>query len=243
MTPRRPSCREAIGRTLVAMLERMDLLSKRVGTPRSDGYVLPPGQQGPKGRELDFGLVHDTGLSITKVRRAISEAVRAGWLLGPRKGPDGRYLPGPSGKRYQRVEEYTDHATGEKRYCAHRVVYVFTRKFFEAISMTAQLERAQAAAQQRKTGRAGRFYAAALLKGRDLVRGMRRGSREERPRNAPATPVSVGAAPAGTAGPPGIDAAENAARTLAALRLGLRQKHPDWGAERLTAEARRLLGR
>jgi hypothetical protein len=247
MTPRRPERREALGLVLSAMLEHMDLVTYRVGSPRSDGHVTPPGQQGPKGHEDEHGLVMETGLSIQRVRRAIWTAVEIGWLRGPRKGPDGHFLAGPSGKRYQRVEEYDDKrpgaAPGAKRYAAHRVVYVFTEKFFAALGMTKDIALESAAASQRRAQRRARFYPAALLRGRDAMRGMRHGSRETRPHGAPGAPTPAVQASGGRPEPQSVDASENEARVLLALRLGLKQKHPDWGPDRLLAEARRLLRR
>lgn len=242
MTPRRPERREAIGLTLGAMLEHMDLVTKRVGTPRGDGYVTPPGQQGPN--ETEGGLCLETGLSITRLRRAISTAVRIGWLRGPRRGPDGKYLRGPSGTRYQRIEEYDDvrpgAKPGAKRYHAHRVVYVFTDEFFAALDMTKDIERESGRASQRRTEARARLYPAALLAGRELMRGMRHGSREERPHGAHAAPTRAVSPQAGTVGPLDVDAAENAARLVATLKHRLRERHPDWGAARLEAEAQAI---
>lgn len=243
MTPRRPERREAIGLTLGAMLEHMDLVSKRVGNPRGDGYVNAPGQQGPN--ETEGGLSLETGLSITRLRRAISTAVRIGWLRGPRRGPDGKYLRGPSGTRYQRIEEYDDTRPGAlpgaKRYHAHRVVYVFTPAFFEALGMTKDIEREAGRAADRRAEARRRLYPAALLAGRELVRGMRHGSREERPHGAAAAPTRAVSSQPGTAAPLGVDAAENAARLVATTKLRLRERHPDWGAARLEAEAMALI--
>ena len=242
MVTRHRSRLEAIGKVLGAMLEHTDLESYRVGAPRSDGNVTAPGQQGPKGHESEAGLVRDTGLSITRVRRAIRDLVRAGYLYGPRLGPDGKALPGPSGKRYQRVVEYSDPKTGEKRYCAHRVVYVFRDLFFQRlgtkIADRMQLERADAV--RRRAERRARLYPGALLAARENLRGMRHGSRETRHHAAPAAPSSVGApsAPETPQRPDGLSE-----RTLHAVMLGLRNKHPDWGRPRLEAEALALLRR
>lgn len=246
MTPRRPELRESIGLVARAMLEHMDIPSKRIGAPRADGYVSPPGQQGPEGHEDEMGLVWQTGLSITRVRRAIYTMVRAEWLSGPRKGPDGKFLLGPSGKRYQRVEEYDDTRPGAKpgakRYHAHRVVYVFTDKFFEALGadMVKKLKAEQKAAEQRKADRRARLYPAALLAGREAHKGMRHGSRETRLAGAPGAPTRAVSPPAGAVPQLPPDAAENAARLVATLKIRLRERHPDWGAAKLEAEAQAI---
>jgi len=242
MVSRHRSRLEAIGKVSGAMLEHTDLESYRVGAPRSDGNVTAPGQQGTKGHESEAGLVHDTGLSITRVRRAIRDLVRAGYMYGPRVGPDGRMLPGPSGKRYQRVVEYTDPKTGEKRYAAHRVVYVFRDLFFERlgtkIADRMKLERSDAV--RRRAERRARLYPGPLLAAREHGRAMRHGSRETRPHDAPGVPTHVGAPTAPTAPtyPDGISA-----QLVQAVMLGLRNKHPDWGRPRLEAEALALLRR
>lgn len=240
MVPRRPEFREAAGKVIGAMLEHADCITKRVGSPRSDGNVTPPAQQGPEGREQEFGLIVDSGCSITQVRRVISAYVRAGYLMGPRRGPDGKMLPGPSGKRYQRVQEYTDAVTGAKRYSAHRVVYVFTDLFFERLGLAKDWADESKAAVDRRDERRQRMYPGALLEGRERVRSMRHGSREKRPHGAPGAPTRAVGAPAVTTPAPTIDAAENAARLVQMIMRGLRQKHPDWGAERLRAAAEAL---
>lgn len=229
MTPRRPERREALGRVLTAMLEHCDLVSLRVGTPRSDGFVTAPGQQGPKGRELEGGLVRETGLSITRVRRAISTAVRAGWLRGPRRGSKDNRQP---------VTEYTN-AAGDRAWAAHRVVYVFTAMFFRAVGIqTHKLERERAFAVKRRDERRGRLYPAALLAGRELVRGMGHGSREKRPYGVAGGPTPGVSKSAGPSGALAVDDAENEARLVATYKIRLRERHPDWGAARLEAEAR-----
>lgn len=243
MTPRRPELREAIGLVARAMLEHTDIDSKRVGAPRSDGRVVPPGQQGRKGHEDEAGLVWETGLPITRVRRAIGTMVRIGWLRGPRKGPDGHFLPGPSGKRYQRVEEYDDvrpgAKPGAKRYHAHRVVYVFTDEFFAALGkdIVEKFAEAQADSAKRRAERRARLYPAALLAGRELHQGMRHGSRETRPPGAPGAPARAVSPPVVTRQPSSTDAAENAARRTATLKIRLRERHPDWGAAKIEATA------
>lgn len=227
-------------KVMKAMLERHELESGRVGRPRSDGHVTPPGQQGTEGHEREAGLVADTGLSITQLRRVIYACTRAGYLLGPRRGPDGRMLVGPSGKRYQRVKEYTDTRTGKIGYKACRVVYVLTDLFFERlgkkISERRELERADAA--RRRAERRARMYPGPLLAARENLRGMRHGSRETRHHGAPGAPTSVGApeAPERRTYPDGIHP-----NSVHAVMLGLRNKHPDWGRPRLEAEALALL--
>lgn len=240
MIPRRPKFREAMGKVLGAMLEHTDLVSARVGAPRSDGNVTPPGQQGPEGRETESGLVAATGCSITQVRRVISAAVRAGYLLGPRRGPDGHMLPGPSGKRYQRVQEYRDHLTGAKRYSAHRVVYVFTDKFFERLRLAKDWKAERKAAVARRDERRQRMYPGALLEGRERLLSARHGSREKRPHGVAGSPTRAVGATAVTSPTPTVDGSENAARLVQALMHGLRNKHPEWGLPLIRAEAERL---
>jgi hypothetical protein len=241
MVPRRPEFREAAGRVIGAMLEHLDTASGRVGAPRGDGYVTPPAQQGPEGREDEFGIAVEAGCSIQQVRRVIGAYVRAGYLHGPRKGPDGHMLPGPSGRRYQRVEKYWSEETGEWQYCAHRVVYVFTPLFFERLRLGKDWRAEQAAAAARRKARRERLYPGALLEGRDRVRGMRHGSRETRAHGVPGAPtyaISPSPSPAPRAG--GVDAETNAARLVQLILRGLRNKHPDWPPERLRAEAEAL---
>lgn len=241
LVPRRPEFREAAGRVIGAMLEHWDVVSHRVGAPRGDGHVTPPAQQGPEGREDEFGLAMESGCSVQQVRRVIYAWVRAGYLRGPRRGADGHMLPGPSGRRYQRVQEYRDAETGERRYCAHRVVYVFTPLFFERLRLTKDLKLEQASAAARAAERRARLYPGALLAGRELVRGARHGSRETRPHAQPGAPTRAISGPAVTAPPAaGVDASENAARLVQMIMRGLRSKHPEWGLERLRAEAEAL---
>jgi len=224
MVPRRPAFREAAGKVIGAMLEHMDCVTARVGAPRSDGHVTPPGQQGTIGHEDEAGLVHDTGCSITQVRRVISAYV----------------LPGPSGRRYQRVEKYWSAATGTWAYTAHRVVYVFTPLFFERLRLAADWADEQKAAVVRRAERRQRMYPGALLEGRERVRSLAHGSREKRPHGAPGSPTRAVGATAVTMPTPTTDAAENSARLVAMILRGLRQKHPEWGLERLRAEAEAL---
>jgi hypothetical protein len=251
LVPRRPKFREAAGKVIGAMLEHMDMVTARVGVPRGDGYVTPPGQQGPEGHEDDFGIAKDSGCSIQQVRRVIAAYVRAGYILGPRRGPDsvdatgkrqyGKMLAGPSGRRYQRVQEYTDPVTKEKRYHAHRVVYVFTDLFFERLALAKDWADDSKAASARRAERRQRMYPGPLLAGRERVRSIRHGSRESRPQGAPGAPTrAVGAPPAPTAPTPTPDELANAARLVQALMHGLRNKHPEWGLERLRAEAEAL---
>jgi hypothetical protein len=223
------------------MLERWELASWRVGVPRSDGHVTPPGQQGTKGHETEGGLVKDTGLSITQVRRVISAFVHAGYLAGPRRGPDRRFLPGPSGKRYQRVKEYTDKKTGKVGYKACRVVYVFRELFFERLGkkLSDRVERERVAAGARRAERRARMYPGPLLAARERRRGMRHGSRETRLHDAPGAPthaIATPSAPELRTYPDGLKE-----QTVHAVMLGLRNKHPDWGRPRLEAEALALL--
>lgn len=239
VVPRRPIFREAIGRVLGAMLEHTDTISYRVGAPRPDGFVVPPGQQGPEGRESEFGLVMETGCSIQRVRRVISTAVRIGWLEGPRKDKNGKMIPSKSGRAYQHVKHWTDAKTGKSGYAAHRVVYVFTDAFFAALGkdMSERMVREREAAVTRRRERRERMYPGPLLAGRELVKGMRHGSRERRPLGAPATPTAaVSVAPAPRQGL-SVDAAQNEERLAGAIALGLRNKHPDWPGDRVRAEA------
>lgn len=237
--PRRRERLEAFGRVMGAMLERHDLVTARVGSPRSDGTVTGPGQQGPRGREQQSGLVVDTGLSITRLRRAINAGVRAGYLRGPRRGPDGKMVRGPSGRAYQHVEEYTDKATGERRFHAHNVVYVVTDLFFERLGrdIVKRLGRERTAAVERRRQRADRMYPGPLLAGRDLARGMRTGSREERRPGAPSSPTRAVASSPAPWGPSSVDGSNNEARLAGAIAIGLRNKHPDWPDSRVRAEA------
>lgn len=245
LVPRRPKFREALGKVTGAMLEHMDCVTARVGSPRSDGNVTPPGQQGPKGREAEAGLRLDTGCSIQQIRRVIRALERAGYLRGPRRGADGHMLPGPSGKRYQRVQEYKDAATGETRYSAHRVVYVFTDLFFERLRLGPDWAAERKAASARRAERRDRMYPGALLEGRERLRGARHGSREKRPHGAAGAPTRVVGAPLVTSPTPTVDGSENESRNVQALLHSLRNMHPDWGLPRLRAEAERLarLGR
>lgn len=226
MTPRMPSRREALGRVVRALLEHTDLVSLRVGTPRTDGHVTPPGQHVIKADGSESGLSVETGLPLTRLRRALRDLRRAGYITGPGRGSNVK----------QPVMQYTN-AAGERAYCAFRVIYTFTVKFFERLGMDRRLERQRTMASERRRARA-RVYAGALLDGRDAARGMRTGSRETRRRDDAGAPTRALA----TRRPPAaLTDADHA--TLLTVKLGLRRKHPDWGPERLDAEAKRLLGR
>jgi hypothetical protein len=221
MTPRRRERLEALALVGLALLRFADLVSYRIGAPRSDGYVTPPGHE---------ELARLTGLTLTRLRRAIRDMVRAGYLRGPRRG---------SKLNRQPVTEYTN-AKGERAYCAHRVVYVLTDKFFERLGLGPRMARERTLAVARRAAHR-RIYAGALLEGRELAKGLRHGSREKRFPGAPGTPTRAVGAPAGPAPLVSVDAAENAARLVAGLKLRLRERHPDWGAARLEAETERIV--
>lgn len=230
MTPRRPERLEAIALVGLALLRHADLISYRVGSPRSDGHVTAPGQRVINDDGTETGLCVETGLSITRLRRAIRDGRLAGYWDGPGRGS----------KIRQPVTEYVN-AAGAKAYCAHRVVYRLTDKFFQRLGLAKRMERERKHAVERRAERRRRIYAGALLEGREFARAMRAGSRETRRHGDAGAPTRGVSEPSRGTPPASADAADNAARMLSVVKLGLRRKHPDWGAARLEAEAGRLL--
>jgi hypothetical protein len=219
---------EAIVLTAQALVKHVDLLSLRVGAPRgaapaSDAedvrYVNPPGQA---------KLCEETGLSITRLRRAIKDLRLAGYILGPAKGKK---------ENRQRRIEYT-RPDGTKGWSSCRVVYVLTRKFFERLELSKRLEKEQADAYQR--ARAGRPSSGALLAAREHRRGWKAGSRETRPLGSPGTPTRAVAGTTGQTDPPPT---EERARQLMAIQLAIRGAHPEWDPDRVRAEALERLKR
>ncbi len=226
LAKRRPERLEAVVLVCRALLKHCDLLSLRIGKPRGRvpedysaeadvRYVNPPGQA---------RLCEETGLSITRLRRAIAELRRAGYLCGPGKG---------SALKQRRIE-YVN-SKGVTCWSACRVVYAFTRLFFERLHLDQRLEREQADAYTRARG--PRIYSGALLAAREHRRNWKAGSREQRPPGAPGTPTPAAAPATARATEPG---SEDAARALIAVQLALREAHPDWTLERVRAEAREL---
>ena len=219
---------EAIVLTAQALMKHVDLLNLRVGAPRGAAplsadaedvrYVNPPGQA---------KLCEETGLSITRLRRAIKDLRLAGYILGPAKGRK---------ENRQRRIEYVG-TDGKKGWSACRVVYVLTRKFFERLDLARRLEKEQADAYQR--ARAGRPSSGALLAAREHRRGWKAGSRETRPRGAPGAPTPAVARPTSHAGP----MAEDTARNLIGVQLAIRGAHPDWDPDRVRAKALERLKR
>ena len=122
---------DAIRRVLAVLLERSDVLTGRIGTQRSGG-----GWTG-----LTQTWIGDAaGLSLTRTRRALSDLVRADYLRGPRRGPDGKMARGPSGRVHQPVLAYRDPKTGEHRWRAYAVVYVITPLLWRRLDMGPRLE-------------------------------------------------------------------------------------------------------
>lgn len=197
MEPRRLSRREAVYLVGAALLHHADVVTLRVGAPRGDGHVTPPGHE---------KLAELTGLSLTRLRRALREGIRAGYWTATQ--PRLRYR----------------NAAGDWAYAAFRVVYRLAERFFARLGLGRRLAKERIKAAERLRDRR-RIYALALLGARDARLKTRRGSRDH-------------------SGPTARqDDAENAARLLADLKLRLRQRYPDWPAERVAAEASRALRR
>lgn len=220
---------EAIVLTAQALMKHVDLLSLRVGAPRGAApasadaedvrYVNPPGQA---------KLCEETGLSITRLRRAIKDLRLAGYILGPSKGRT---------ENRQRRIEYV-RPDGSKGWSSCRVVYVLTRKFFERLDLSRRLEKEQADAYRR--ARAGRPSSGALLAAREHRRGWKAGSREARPLGSPGAPTPAVATTASQAAPP---LTEERARHLMAIQLAIRGAHPEWDPDRVRSEALERLKR
>jgi hypothetical protein len=145
--PRRMQRREAVNLVGAAFLKHADVVTLRVGSPRADGSVTPPGHD---------RLAEETGLSLTRLRRAIAEGVRAGWWTASQ--PRLRYRG----------------ADGEWAYAAFRVIYRLSEKFFRVLGLGPKLQRERVKASER-LGQRRRIYALALLAARDSFRTLRRG--------------------------------------------------------------------
>lgn len=142
MEPRRMPRRESINLVGAALLRHTDVASLRVGSPRADGQVTPPGH---------VKLAEETGLSLTRLRRALRDGVRAGYWT-----------------RTQPKVKYTN-AEGSQAWAAFRVIYRLTDRFFARLGLGRRLERERKAAAER-AGERRRIYALALLEARDRVR-------------------------------------------------------------------------
>lgn len=142
MEPRRMPRREAINLVGAAFLKHTDVVSLRVGSPRPDGSVTPPGQ---------IRLTEETGISMSRLRRAIRDGVRAGYWT--------RHQPR---LRYSRQD-------GAYAYCAFRTIYRLTDRFFVRLGLGKRLVKERQRAAERAGGRR-RIYALALLEARDQLR-------------------------------------------------------------------------
>jgi hypothetical protein len=144
MTPRRPERRIAMYKVGVTLMRHYDRVSGRCGTPRGDSYALPDGSLQrhviAPGQEGEHGLAAESGLSLTRFRRALGEYLRLEWVTWS-----------------QRVVEYRNKA-GERCFYACRSVYTLTAKFWKAIGLDRKIarERRQASALQ---GHRPRIYA------------------------------------------------------------------------------------
>lgn len=157
MEPRRLPRRESINLVGAALLRRTDLVTLRVGTPRGDGQVTPPGQ---------VKLAAETGLSLTRLRRALRDGIRAGYWT-----------------RTQPRLKYTNQE-GLPAWAAFRVIYKLTDKFFARLGLGKRLDRERKAAAER-AGQRRRIFALALLEARDRLRAFRR--RKDGPQAPPAS--------------------------------------------------------
>lgn len=148
MTPRRLSRRIAMFKAACVLARLADLVSMRVGVPRGDSYQLPDGSfqryVNAPGQEGEHGLAALAGVTLSRLRRALGELRRMGWITSS-----------------QRVVEYTN-AAGARAYYACRVVYVLTPKFFEALGIDRKVAKERKRASDR-CGERRRIYAGALL--------------------------------------------------------------------------------
>lgn len=217
MTPRRIERREAMYLLGCALGKRYDLVSGRVGTPRSDSFLTTDGELGygpnksqtyvnAPGQEGDNGLCADTGLSVTRLRRALGEYRRLGWVTST-----------------QRVVEYRTPA-GEIRHYACRAVYVLTAKFWADLRLDVKIGRERAKASKR-AGHRPRIYA---LPPHRAHRHRRQADLEAKGRTAAARLEAAA-----------VDAERGAeaSRQLMARQLEIRRQHPDWTAEQVRAAA------
>jgi hypothetical protein len=144
--PRRLERREAINLVGAAFLKHTDLCSLRVGSPRRDGHVTPPGH---------VRMQEETGLSLSRMRRAIRDGVRAGYWTSTQ--PRVAYK----------------NSAGETRYAAFRVIYRLTDRFFGRLGLGRRIERERDRASARRSERR-RIYAASLVEARDALGRMQR---------------------------------------------------------------------
>jgi len=244
MTPRRPEARRGLILVGKVFFKHADVPSLRVGRPRSDGtfvgighadHTLPDGTVVP-------GFISETGLSPTQFRRYVALGKRADYW-----------------KAYQHRDRYWSDVTGEWTYAACRVVYRILPKLLRRLGLVSRWRRDARAIYRQRTERQRRIYPEPLMRGIERRRRVQPG----RPGDPRGVPLELGAdvdqapgpraerAPAGRRRRRDADpAAERAAqlerlesheRTLVAVKLGLHQKHPDWGPERIDREARALL--
>lgn len=220
MTPRRIERREAMYLLGCALGKRYDLVSARIGSPRSDSFLTTDGELGygpnksqryvnAPGQEGEDGLCADTGLTVTRLRRAIGEYRALGWLTSS-----------------QRVVEYRKN--GELRYYACRVVYVLTPKFWADLGLSEKVTKARRAACKR-AGHRERIYA---VRPHANQGGRRKREREIKGhwRDAEARARAA------------TEAAEqdaNERRALLRRQMEIRALHPEWSAEQVRAAAAR----
>lgn len=127
-----------------ALLVWMDLPSLRSGKLVAGERVFGLGQE---------HLAEVTGLSLTRLRRAIADLVAAGYLTW--KQPIARYVkPG---------------APGGVGHAAWFAIYRFELRFFERLQLDGALAKNRRRAVERRANRV-RIYAASLLRAREALR-------------------------------------------------------------------------
>jgi hypothetical protein len=224
MTPRRPSAREGVILVGIAMFKHCDVPSLRVGRPRSDGTFCGIGHDdhaAPDG-EIVPGLISETGMTPTRFRRYVALGKRAGYW-----------------KAYQHRERYWNAESGEWAFSACRVVYRILPALLRRLGLISRWRRDARMIYRQRTERQRRIYPGPVM-------GAAAERRQLQPGTPRGTPLELGTRRQRTRDVAGDQAAqlerlEAFERTLIPVKLGLRQKHPDWGADRIDRAARALL--
>jgi hypothetical protein len=188
-----------------AGLSRMDICTRRIGSPRTDGTVVGVTAE---------RLAEITGLSLSRVNRALAELIAAGWMTS-----------------CQPCELKADGT-----YRGYPAIRTFTIRFFEVIRCSIKLSIAAAKAhKERKAARDLAEHGEAELQRQRL---QRERARLER-RNAARMKRIAGGRRLGNTD---ADQDERGHR-LAELQIEIRAANPQWPPERWRAAALAKLDR